>query len=199
MGGSPPGMDFLATHEKKVRVSICDPRERGEEERSTSRKDSILVPALDFARRMSMKLTGGAGRLAKAPSMPEVTPVRRRARRAPRQREEERLGRRKSLFEPVGSRKAQLSIDIDKGVVLLREEKPQGLGLLTQGLRRLAQLVGFPLPEEDLQQAETEPVCVQQVDAPRRYRPVDIAELCAATGWVKAWNSNQGKQGKLFV
>ena len=27
---------------------------------------------------------------------------------------------RKSLFEPVGSRKAQLSIDIDKGVVLLR-------------------------------------------------------------------------------
>ena len=110
-------MDFLATHEKKVhrmgmlkvpimnrflgfhqnlqvRVSICDPRERGEEERSTSRKDSILVPALDFARRMSMKLTGGAGRLAKAPSMPEVTPVRRRARRAPRQREEERLGRR---------------------------------------------------------------------------------------------------------
>lgn len=119
MGGSPPGMDFLATHEKKVhrmamltvpiitrfvgfhhnlqvRVSICDPRERerGEEERSTSRKDSILVPALDFARRMSMKLTGGAGGLAKAPSMPEVTPVRRRARRAPRQREEERLGRR---------------------------------------------------------------------------------------------------------
>jgi len=90
---------------------------------------------------------------------------------------------RKSLFEPVGSRKAQLSIDIDKGVVLLREEKPQGLGLLTQGLRRLAQLVGFPLPEEEIQQAETEPVCVQQVDAPRRYRPVDIAELCAATGF----------------
>ena len=67
----------------------------------------------------------------KAPSLPEVNPVRKRARRAPRQREEERLGRRwegevagsilrKSLFDTVGSRKAQLSIDIDKGVVLLR-------------------------------------------------------------------------------
>ena len=42
------------------------------------------------------------------------------------------------------------------------------------------------------------PACVQPVDAPRRYRPVDIAELCAATGWVRPGNGFYRKHGKLL-
>ena len=46
-------------------MSICDPkdkdREEEEKEGKGSRKDSMMVPAINFARRMSMKITGGAG------------------------------------------------------------------------------------------------------------------------------------------
>ena len=50
----------------QVRVSICDPKDLGknvdqEERGGGARKDSIMVPALNFARRMSMKITGGSG------------------------------------------------------------------------------------------------------------------------------------------
>ena len=47
-------------------MSICDPKDKDREEEEEkegkgSRKDSMMVPAINFARRMSMKITGGAG------------------------------------------------------------------------------------------------------------------------------------------
>ena len=47
-------------------MSICDPKDSEREEKEggkEARKDSIMVPAINFARRMSMKITGGAGPL----------------------------------------------------------------------------------------------------------------------------------------
>ena len=45
-------------------MSICDPKDKEdkeEKEEKGARKDSMMVPAINFARRMSMKITGGAG------------------------------------------------------------------------------------------------------------------------------------------
>ena len=45
-------------------MSICDPKDNDREEKEGGkggRKDSIMVPAINFARRMSMKITGGTG------------------------------------------------------------------------------------------------------------------------------------------
>ena len=49
-----------------MRVSICDPKDKNrekeeEKEEKEARKDSMMVPAINFARRMSMKITGGTG------------------------------------------------------------------------------------------------------------------------------------------
>ena len=44
-------------------MSICDPKDKEKEEGKETRKDSMMVPAINFARRMSMKITGGAGPL----------------------------------------------------------------------------------------------------------------------------------------
>ena len=47
-----------------MRVSICDPKDKDREEKEEekeARKDSMMVPAINFARRMSMKITGGTG------------------------------------------------------------------------------------------------------------------------------------------
>ena len=57
---------FQITIKSQVRVSICDPKDLEknvdqEEKGGGARKDSIMVPALNFARRMSMKITGGSG------------------------------------------------------------------------------------------------------------------------------------------
>ena len=56
---------FQITTKSQVRVSICDPKDLeknvDQEEKGGTRKDSIMVPALNFARRMSMKITGGSG------------------------------------------------------------------------------------------------------------------------------------------
>ena len=61
-------LSFCQDNEQfQVRVSICDPKdkdmeeEKDEKEEKGARKDSMMVPAINFARRMSMKITGGAG------------------------------------------------------------------------------------------------------------------------------------------
>ena len=57
-------------------MSICDPKDKDieetnkkeektkkeeKEEKEERRKDSMMVPAFNFARRMSMRITGGTG------------------------------------------------------------------------------------------------------------------------------------------
>ena len=44
-------------------MSICDPKDKEKDDGKETRKDSMMVPAINFARRMSMKITGGAGPL----------------------------------------------------------------------------------------------------------------------------------------
>ena len=52
-------------------MSICDPKDKDREEKEEekeARKDSMMVPAINFARRMSMKITGGTGPLKQTPT-----------------------------------------------------------------------------------------------------------------------------------
>merc|ERR1719210_1840453 len=147
-----------------------------EQWKNGGRKDSFLMPAINFARRLSMKLTGSR----------DVNLGRKRARRTPKPIvAETKPGRRKSIFDPSGSLGvgARMSIDLDTGVVLLDDNGQSG-GLLEEGLMRLRALLRLP-PKDPSEIKEKEPVRLQELEPPRRYRPNSLAQLSRETGFTR--------------
>jgi len=166
--------DSLGSENLTVNEFADTSLEADEEEKNVDRKDSFLMPAINFARRLSMKITGSR----------DVNLVRKRARRTPKPNiTEAKPGRRKSIFDPRNSLGARMSINLDTGVVLLDEEPPNG-GLLEEGMKRVRALLRLH-PKDPPERTEKEPVRLQELEPPRRYRPHSLAQLSRETGFTR--------------
>ena len=101
--------------------------------------------------------------------------IRKRSRRTPKQPHTERNGHRRSIFDPVSSG-TQLSIDMDRGVVITREQASTGVWQILGsgkekengrrnytpkflGLERVKNFLGIPSEVEDGGNEDTEGGC----------------------------------------
>merc|ERR1712130_508033 len=89
----------------------------------------------------------------------------------------------KSIFDPRNALGARMSIDLDTGVVLLDEDEPNG-GLLEEGMKRVRALLRLH-PKDPPERKEKEPVRLQELEPPRRYRPHSLAQLSRETGFTR--------------
>lgn len=108
--------------------------------------------------------------------------IHRRSRRTPKNPPQE-----KNIHRGSVSSVKQLSIDLEHGVTIAREEDRMGLWeAVLAGIARVKLMLGFSIPVEDEgeDQDSKEPVLVYQ--HPHRYRPNSIKELCNATGFSPA-------------
>lgn len=163
--------------QEQVRVSISQDREEvarpannKEEDKAQTRKESttsFLNPAINLARRLSMKITG-----QRDPSQ-----IRRRSRRT-------------NQFSPEQptciSTCAEVNMDMNKRIVVIRKEENMIKRLLYSVVSRLRLVLGCPegVPGgEDTQVAYTDLLKLPHLEPPQRYRPASLEEMCLATGF----------------
>ncbi|XP_023339688.1 Kv channel-interacting protein 4 isoform X2 [Eurytemora carolleeae] len=132
---------------------------------------SFLLPAVNLARRLSMRISGNR----------DLSLVRRRKRRAVRNENKGfNNGRRKSR-----SSIAQMSLDMERGLIILKEETPNPImNILHLGMRRIRILLGLQYTGVPVDApVEPETISLQTLEPAHRYRPSGIKHLCQETGF----------------